>query len=209
MLLCVILVWPTKFENSLYSMQNVLEAWEFKEDCLNILILGNLGSKHVFLKSISSHTHAFCSQNSMLWGVSAIFYFDFKNIFPEIFWLGSVHFNRSKLFFDQLKLHLKFLGWFCVFRSIEINFQSIENRIESFLKHLILTCSNTFSKSFQTLSLFIRSVKAPIKIFCRFPLFFLQGFSPLRPVRPFYPFFCIHFHVSCIKSCIYGEISNL
>ena len=37
---------------------------------------------------------------------------------------------------------------------------------------------------------------------------FLQGFSPLRSVRPFYPSFCIYFHVSCIKSCILGKISN-
>ena len=135
------------------------------------------------------------------------------------------------LFFKNLFFH-KILAWLCVFRSIESVFRSIEiafkiswlvlcvsidrilfliNRKSygEFLKHLILTCSNTFSKCFQTLSLFIRSVKAPIKIFCRFPLFFLQGFSPLRPVRPFYPSFCIYFHVSCIKSCIYGEISNL
>ena len=95
------------------------------------------------------------------------------------------------------------------FQSIKPNFWSIENHIESFLKHLILTCSNIFSKSFQTLSLSIRSVKGRIKIFCRFPSFFLQGSSPLRPVRPFYPSFCIYFHVSWIKSCICGEISNL
>ena len=34
------------------------------------LIFGKLGSKQVFLKSISSHTHAFYSLNTMLWGVS-------------------------------------------------------------------------------------------------------------------------------------------
>ena len=95
------------------------------------------------------------------------------------------------------------------FRSIEPNFWSIENHIENCLKHLILTCSITFSKKFQTLSLSIRSVKAPIKIFCHFPPFFLQGFSPLRPGRHFYPSFCIYLHISCIKSCDLGEILNL
>ena len=55
------LVWPTEFENSLNFMQNVFEAWEFKENCLKTLILGNLGSKQVFLKNVSSHTHAFYS----------------------------------------------------------------------------------------------------------------------------------------------------
>ena len=38
-------------------------------DCLKILILGKLGLKLVFWKSISSHTHAFYSLYSMLWGV--------------------------------------------------------------------------------------------------------------------------------------------
>ena len=132
MLLCVILVWPTKFENSLYFMQNVLEGWEFKENCLNILILGKPGSKQVFLKSISSHIHAFCSQNSMLWGVSTIFCFVFQNLFSRKFWLGSVYFDRLNLFFYQSKLQLKFLGWFCVFQSIEPYFRSIKNRIDSF-----------------------------------------------------------------------------
>ena len=59
MLLCVILVWPTKFENSLNFMQNEFEALGFKDNWLKVLILGRLGSKQVFLKSISSHTHAF------------------------------------------------------------------------------------------------------------------------------------------------------
>ena len=65
------LVWPTNFENSLNFMQNVFEAWGFKDNWLKILILGKLGSKQLFLKNISSHTHAFYSQNIMLWGVSA------------------------------------------------------------------------------------------------------------------------------------------
>ena len=40
-----------------------------KGECLKILILGKLGLKLVFWKSISSHTHAFYSLYSMLWGV--------------------------------------------------------------------------------------------------------------------------------------------
>ena len=171
---------------------------------MNILILGKLDSKHVFLKSISSHTHAFCSQNSMLWGVSVIFCFVFLNFFSRKFWLGSVYFDWLNLFFNQSKLQLKLLGLvLCV--SIDQTYFSINwKSYRDFLKHLILTCSNTFSKSFQSLSLSIRSVKAPIKIFCCFHPFFLQGFSPLRLVRPFYPSFCVYFHVSCIKSCICG-----
>ena len=62
------------------------------------------------------------------------------------------------------------------FRSIEPNFWSIENRIESFLKNLILMCSTYFSKNFQTLSLSIRSVKAQIKFFVIFLQFFCKVF---------------------------------
>ena len=45
------LVWPTNFENSLNFVQNVFEAWEFKENCLKLLFLGKLGSKQMFLKA--------------------------------------------------------------------------------------------------------------------------------------------------------------
>ena len=39
-----------------------------------ILTLGKLGLKLLFLKNISSHTHAFCSLISMLWDVSNFFF---------------------------------------------------------------------------------------------------------------------------------------
>ena len=61
MILCVILVWLTKFENSLSFMQNMFDACEYKVNWLKILILGKLDSKQMFLKSILSHTHAFYS----------------------------------------------------------------------------------------------------------------------------------------------------
>ena len=54
------------------------------------------------------------------------------------------------------------------FQSIKSIFRSVENRIESFLKSLFLTCSNTISKlSKAFLSLFDRS-KIPSKIFVVF-----------------------------------------
>ena len=107
-----------------------------------------------------------------------------------------------KLFFPEfrpIEMRLKMFVSLCLFRSIESIFWSIENRLESFLKkNLILTCSTYFSKSFQTLSLSLRSVKAQFNFFCSFPPILLQGFSPLRSVRLFYPSFCIYFQVSCI-----------
>ena len=156
-------------------------------------MMGKLGSKLVFLKNISSHTHAFffikfnalrSFYTKLLWFFKNLFFLEFQSIEP-IFWsieIAIKNFGQplsvsidARLILDQSK-H---------FWLIELNFWSIENRIESFLKHLILTWSNTFAKSFQTLSLSIQSVKALIKIFCRFPPFFLQGFSPLRLVRHF------------------------
>ena len=83
------------------------------------------------------------------------------------------------------------------FRSIEPNFRSIENRIESFLKNLSFTCSTYFSNT-HTLSLSLSSIgQGSNLIFCHFPPILLQGFSSLRPVRLFYPSFCIYFQVSC------------
>ena len=61
----------------------------------------------------------------------------------------------------------------------------------------------------RALSLSIRSVKHSSSIFCRFPSNFLQGFCLLRPIRPFWPFFFIYFHVSCIFFMHNGEILNL
>ena len=82
------------------------------------------------------------------------------------------NFDRSNMFLDQSKLRLKFLAWFCVFRSIEPIFRSIENRIESFLKPFVPHVFFTI-QTFQThvLSLFDRS-KTPSKIF----VVFLQNF---------------------------------
>ena len=84
-----------------------------KVECLKILILRKLGLKPMFWKSISSHTHAFYSLYSMLWGVF------FKNhiIFSKMLFFQN--FDWSNLFFDQLKLHLKFFVSLRLFWSIE------------------------------------------------------------------------------------------
>ena len=98
-----------------------------------------------------------------------------------------------------------------VFRSIEIAFKifmeslsvsinlnccfdqsNFENKV---FKNSDLTCSNHFLKNFSKLFLSLRLGKAPQQICCRFPPNFLQGFSLHKPVCPYYPFFCIVFHV--------------
>ena len=89
------------------------------------------------------------------------------------------------------------------FRSIEPNFWSIKNRIESFFFfNLILMFNLLFKKFSNTLSLYSIG-QGSNQFFCHFPSILLQGFSPLRLVRLFYPSFCIYFQVSCIFSCIF------
>ena len=91
-----------------------------------------------------------------------------------------------------------------IFWSIEIAFKifmeslSISiNRISRirFIKNLDLTCWNHFFKNFSKLFLSVPLGKAPQQAFCRFPPNFLQSFSLHKPVCPYYPLFCIDFHV--------------
>ena len=114
MLLCVILFWPTEFENSLNFVQNVFEAWEFKENCLKLLFLGKLGSKQMFLKAshlILMHVnHKFQYFEEFL-HYFALFFPKKKNcFFPEFQSIESV--------FQPIKIAIKILVWFCVFRSM-------------------------------------------------------------------------------------------
>ena len=104
------------------------------------------------------------------------------------------NFDWSNLIFNQSKSYLKNLVSLCLVWLIEPIFWSIEHHDSSFLKNSVLTDSNTFSKLFSYFSLSLQLGKAPLKIFCRFSLKFLQDFSLTRPVRPLYPSFCFYFH---------------
>ena len=131
MILCVILVWLTKFENSLSFMQNMFDACEYKVNWLKILILGKLDSKQMFLKSILMHfIHKIQCFEEILHKIALIF----KNLFFLEFrlieivswpikiaikilvnlclfwsvlnwcWISWSIFDRTNLFFDQLKV---------------------------------------------------------------------------------------------------------
>ena len=78
--------------------------------CKTNLMLENLNFgktrfKTLFLKNITSHTHAFCSSISMLWGVSTMCLCSFQKLcfFSKILW-AFICFNWSNLFFNQSKL---------------------------------------------------------------------------------------------------------
>ena len=62
------------------------------------------------------------------------------------------------------------------FQSIESNFRSIENCIESFLKPVFLMCSFIISTCFKLFSLSLRSVKASNQFFVVFLRFFCKVF---------------------------------
>ena len=86
-----------------------------KGKCLKILILGKLGLKLVFWKSISSHTHAFYSLYSMLWGVfsKTRFFFKKKFVFPE--------FRLIQFVFRSIEIRFEIL---CEPLSVSINRKS-------------------------------------------------------------------------------------
>ena len=125
--------------------------------------------------------------------------------------------HKIALFFKKLVFpefpSIEFVSW-----PIEIAIKilglvlcvSINRKLyrEFFFKNLLfLMCSSLFKLFKNTFSLYSIGSRLLAR-FLSFPPKFLQGFSPLRPVRPFYPSFCIYFHVSCIKSCILGRMSN-
>ena len=140
--------------------------------------------------------------------------FSKKLVFPE--------FRSTEPVSRLIEIAIKSLVWLCVFqsmlnwfwinrrhfRSIKPIFSINQKSYREFLKPLFPHVFFPIQTFFKTRSLSIRSVYGSKKFFCRLPPNFLQGFSPLRSVRPFYPSFCIYFHVSCIKSCILRKILN-
>ena len=101
------------------------------------LNFGKTGFKTLFLKNITSHTHAFCSSISTIWGVPkmcfVLFFFLKKKtvFFSKILWV-SVCFDWSSLFFNQSKLVQKFRWASICFGRSNLRFQSIKNRMRSF-----------------------------------------------------------------------------
>ena len=135
---------------------------------------------------------------SMLWGkFSKNQVFSLKSYFFQ-------NFNWSNLIFDQSKSYLKNLVSLCLVWLIEPVFRSIKHRVSGFFKNSSLTDSNTFSKSFFKIFFLSPTWQGCTKIFCCFLPQFLQGFSPSRPVRPFYPSFCSYFHVFMHLNGIFG-----
>ena len=181
-------------------MQNIFDAWEFKEKMVEDLNFGKTEFKTCVEKNFISYSYILFIKFNAL----RSFYTKLL-CFSKIFFFQN--FDRSNLFLYQSKLRLKSLVSFYCFDRCSIDTRSIEafsiNRKsyrECFLKTWFSRVQLTFQKVFKlSLSLSLSSIgQGSNPIFCHFPPTFLQGFSPLRPVRLFYPSFCIYFQVSCI-----------
>ena len=100
----------------------------------------------------------------------------------------NVIFDQSNLFFDQSKIDQR------VFKIISFS--------------RVLSLFKLFQKLF--LSLPLQSVKIKARFFFfRFSLKNFQGFLSSTAGKTFYPSFFIHFHLSCIFSCILWKVLNL
>ena len=101
-------------------VQNIFCVWEFKGRMFE-----NLNFEKTRFKTCVLEKH-FISYSCILFIIFNALRSFYKNqvIFSKMLFFQT--FGWSNLFFDQSKLHLKFFVSLCLFRSIEIDFWSIE-----------------------------------------------------------------------------------
>ena len=126
----------------------------------------------------------------------------FEEFFQKpVYFFQKFYFSRILIdpiyFFDQSKLCLKFYGVFVHFDQSKLIFNQskIVNKV---FKNKILTYSTHLFQKISNFSLSLSlspTRQGSTANFCHFPPNFLQGFSLHKPVCPYYPFFCIVFHV--------------
>ena len=109
-----------------FFVQNIFCVWELKGRLFENLNFGKTGFKTYVLEK------HFISYSCILFIIFNALRSFFKNqvIFSKMLFFQN--FNWSRLFFDQLKLHLKFFVSLCLFRSIETDFWSIKTRESGF-----------------------------------------------------------------------------
>ena len=133
MLLCVSLVWPTKFANTLSFYAKQIWCLRIYGECLKILILGKLGLKLLFLKQISSHTHAFWLSISMLWDFPKMYFCFFSKLCFSQKFCESLSVSIDWVCFSINRNWFKKFRWASVcFDRSNLRFRSIENRMRSF-----------------------------------------------------------------------------
>ena len=130
----------------------------------------------------------------MLWGVFSKTGLFFSKI------LFFQNFNWSKLFFNQSKLWSKVMMSLCLFRSIETNFRSIENRESGFQKIRFDLLKSLFQNFFKLL--FLSPIRtSTILYFFSFLTKFFARFSSLKASMSIIPFL---FHLFSIFHALKG-----
>ena len=137
MLLCVSLVWLTEFANTLSFYAKQVWCLRTYEECLKILIFGKLGLKLLLLKNILSHTHAFCSSISTIWGVPkmcfVLFFFLKKKLCFSQKFCESLSVSIDWVCFSINQNWFKKFRWASVcFDRSNLRFWSIENHMRCF-----------------------------------------------------------------------------
>ena len=199
MLLCVILVWPTEFENSL----NLCKM------CLKLENLRRIVWKSYFWETgfkISVFVIYFISYSCILF----IKYYALKSFCTKLLCFSKklvfTKFWSIKHVSWSIEIAIKSFGLALCVLTDRTYFSISWKSYREFFKNLCSLHVHHYSNFFKTRSLSIRSVQD-----ARFFLFsskiFARFFSS-KTGKTFYPSFCIYFHVSCIKSCILGKISN-
>ena len=141
----------------------------------------------MFLKNISSHTHAFCSFNALRSFCNKLVCSFFENWFFPKFRSIEILFRSIKIAFKNFgqPLSVSIDAWLMLVPSK--HFRSIENRINSF-SNLIFTCPNLLFKKFSKLSLSVRLGQGFNQTFLLFSsILFARVFSRMAN-KTFIPF---------------------
>ena len=125
-----------------FFVQNIFCVWDFKGRMCENLNFGKTGFKTCVLEKL--FISFLCILLSIFNALSSVF----KNqvVFSKILFFHI--FDWSNLFFDQLKILLKFSESLYLFQSIKTDFRSIETRELGFLKNHIWLVQTSFSKLF-------------------------------------------------------------
>ena len=138
-IVCFFFVWPTKFENTLSFMQNVFNAWEFNRKDWKYQCLENWVQNLCFWKTfhliLMHYFHQIQCFEEFLHKIALIFqiffFLEFWSIEPIFQSIKIAIKNFDQPLFVSIDAQL-ILDQSKHFQSIEPNFWSIENHIESF-----------------------------------------------------------------------------
>ena len=198
MLLCVILVWPTKFENSLSFCKTCLML-ENMRVLIENLNFGKIGFKtSVFEKTFHLILMHFIHKIQCFEFLCKNAVFFKKLIFPEFRPIEPIFQSIEiaiKICYESLSVSIDarlVLDQSKHFWPIESNFRSVENHIESFLKTEFLTCSSLFKLFFKTLSLYSIGPRVQTR-FLSFSTKIIQGFLSSKAGKTFIPLLFFYF----------------